>query len=108
MWEIKRDGKLEIDILRVLEIERRRVLEIERRRVLEIERLRVLEIERRRVLEIKRWSVEESICQNLDPNIFTYILQLSVEMNNQVLNRIFSLQIYSQNRSKSKNKEIKK
>ena len=92
VWEIKRDGKLEIDILRVLEIERRRVLEIERRRV----------------LEIKRWSVEESICQNLDPNIFTYILQLSVEMNNQVLNRIISLQIYSQNRSKSKNKEIKK
>ena len=91
MWEIKRDGKLEIDILRVLEIERRRVLEIERRRV----------------LEIKRWNVEESICQNLDPNIFTYILQLSVETNNQVLNRIISLQ-NSQNRSKSKNKEIKK
>ena len=91
VWEIKRDCKLEIDILRVLEIER----------------LRVLEIERRRVLEIKRWSVEESICQNLDPNIFTYILQLSVEMNNQVLNRIIYLQ-NSQNRSKSKNKEIKK
>ena len=91
VWEIKRDCKLEIDILRVLEIER----------------LRVLEIERRRVLEIKRWSVEESICQNLDPNIFTYILQLSVEMNNQVLNRIIYLQ-NSQNRSKSKNKELKK
>ena len=91
VWEIKRDCKLEIDILRVLEIER----------------LRVLEIERRRVLEIKRWSVEESICQNLDPNIFTYILQLSVEMNNHVLNRIIYLQ-NSQNRSKIKNKEIKK
>ena len=36
VWEIKRDCKLEIDILRVLEIERVRVLEIERRRVLEI------------------------------------------------------------------------